>query len=107
MSKINSNEVKRFFKDILKLKVRVSTVACKNPFVQVSLIPVDTGDPWKLEYTDAIPAEFGQRLLDVIYGGKTDNIRFPAGNVQTNRCSMDARQWNEMKTLYAYTPPAK
>jgi hypothetical protein len=108
MSKINSNEVKRFFRDILGIKVSVNTVACRNPFVQVYVKSIPNDDiRAPMQYEKLIPAEFGQRLLGLIYGENAPNTTFPAGNSQENRCSITAEQWEGLKKLYAYTPPAK
>lgn len=97
---MKASEIKKFFKDNFGIPVRVRTVAVKHPFAQVWIENQEPDHRKPLRYDHEFPAELGQRLLDIIYGGQTENIRFPAGNVERHRMSFSAEQFDKLKAFY-------
>lgn len=85
-----SSQIKKHFNN-LNIPVKVRTVACKHPFVQVWIESADRGIGH--DNNIVFPLEMRKKLLSIIYGPDFQNDG-AAGNVQKYSISVNEREWN-------------
>ncbi len=99
-----STELKRFFKDKLKItNIRVRTIPCKDKWMEVWIESERNSDN-HLIYTQSIPLDFRQLCLRTIYSDVPTDASWivsgSAGNVNSHSISMVPAEWDKVLSQY-------